>query len=484
MKNINIVWFKRDLRLTDHQPMKLALADNTPTLLLYLFEPELLSDEHYDERHWRFVWQSINDMNQTLLNSNTKLVVLFQSALDAFHELSKRFRINSVYSYQEVGLEVTFARDRALATWFKGARIHWHQSPYGAVLRGATDRVNWDAHWNSVMREPIESSDIEHSSLIPLELLDFDEEDLTPVSWKSKKKGIQTGGSRLAWQTLNSFFQDRGRHYYYQISKPLESRSACTRLSPYLAWGNISLREVYQALLAHWNVKGFRRSLVALSSRLHWHCHFIQKFESEAEMEFRPVNRAYGHLEYDNDLTKLDAWKTGHTGYPLVDACMRCLHATGYVNFRMRAMLVSFLTHHLDIHWQHGVKHLARLFLDFEPGIHYPQFQMQAGVTGTNTIRIYNPTKQAIDHDPDGHFIHLWVPELASVPPPLLFEPWKLTGLEAQMYQLPEDSPYLNPVIDLDESGKAARERLWSFKGRLDVKQESKRILARHVRPD
>ncbi|GAL33604.1 cryptochrome [Vibrio maritimus] len=234
MKNINIVWFKRDLRLTDHQPMNLALADNTPTLLLYLFEPELLSDDHYDERHWRFVWQSINDMNQTLLNSNTKLVVLFKSALDAFRELNKRFRINSVYSYQEVGLEVTFARDRALAAWFKNAHIHWHESPYGAVVRGAIDRANWDAHWKTVMREPIESPDIEHGSLIPLELVDFDEEDLTPASWKSRKKGIQTGGSTLAWQTLESFFQDRGRHYYYQISKPLESRSACTRLSPIL----------------------------------------------------------------------------------------------------------------------------------------------------------------------------------------------------------------------------------------------------------
>ncbi|MGR5095615.1 deoxyribodipyrimidine photo-lyase/cryptochrome family protein [Vibrio maritimus] len=484
MKNINVVWFKRDLRLTDHQPLNLALTNGAPTLLLYLFEPELLNDGHYDERHWRFVWQSLNDMNQQLKGCNTKVLILFSSAVKAFRKLDTKFGIENVFSYQEIGLEVSFARDRTLTQWFKDANINWHESPYGAVVRGARDRIDWDTHWKSVMRAPIESTDLKHNSFVPLELLDFDEEKHTPESWTTKQKGIQTGGTTLAWQTLESFFQERGRHYYYQISKPLESRSACTRLSPYLAWGNISLREVYQALLAHWNVKGFRRSMVALSSRLHWHCHFIQKFESEAEMEFRPVNRAYKHLEYENDLNMLVAWKSGNTGYPLVDACMRCLQATGYINFRMRAMLVSFLTHHLNIHWKHGVKHLALLFLDFEPGIHYPQFQMQAGVTGTNTIRIYNPTKQAIEHDPDGHFIHLWIPELASVPPPLLFEPWKLTSLEAQMYQLSEDSPYLDPIINLEESGKAARERLWGFKRRLDVKQESKRILARHVRPD
>ncbi|MEF1307715.1 FAD-binding domain-containing protein, partial [Vibrio owensii] len=147
--------------------------------------------------------------------------------------------------------------------------------------------------------------------------------------------------------------------------------------------GNISLREVYQYLLQHWQVTGFRRSLIALSSRLHWHCHFMQKFESECEMEFRCVNRAYEPLLQQasvRDEALLDAWKSGTTGIPLIDACMRCLHHTGYINFRMRAMLVSFLTHHMNMDWRDGVTHLAQLFLDFEPGIHYPQFQMQAGV--------------------------------------------------------------------------------------------------------
>ncbi|GAL27125.1 cryptochrome [Vibrio variabilis] len=260
MKNINVVWFKRDLRLTDHQPLNFALKNGAPTILLYLFEPELLNDGHYDERHWRFVWQSLNDMNQQLKGCNTKVLILFSPAVKAFRKLDTKFGIENVFSYQEIGLEVSFARDRALTQWFKDANINWYESPYGAVVRGARDRIDWDTHWKSVMRAPIESTDFKSTSFVPLELLDFDEEKHTPESWTTKQKGMQTGGTTLAWQTLESFFQERGRHYYYQISKPLESRSACTRLSPYLAWGNISLREVYQALLAHWNVKGFRRS--------------------------------------------------------------------------------------------------------------------------------------------------------------------------------------------------------------------------------
>ena len=140
----------------------------------------------------------------------------------------------------------------------------------------------------------------------------------------------------MAARTLDSFLAGRGREYYRRLSSPSTSREACSRMSPYLAWGNISLRDMYQRIVAHRNASGWRRSLTALSSRLHWHCHFIQKFESECEMEFRPVNRAYTNLPYRSDdlaAQHLRAWQEGNTGFPLVDACMRCLHATGYINF-------------------------------------------------------------------------------------------------------------------------------------------------------
>lgn len=479
--SISVVWFKRDLRLSDHEPLQRAIETGLPIVLLYIFEPMLLNDLHYSERHWRFVTESLKDMNVRLKKHKAKVSVAHANAEDAFAQLLQTFNIVSVYSHQEVGLANTFERDIQLVNWFNCNRIVWHESNYAAVLRGSKNRDKWDEHWKSVMRSPVVEVRIEQASY---QHIKFDTQWL-PKEWKSKATNMQQGGQTAAIETLDDFFDQRGKDYHWQISKPLHSQVHCSRMSAYLAWGNISLRETYQRLLNDWNRQGWRRALVALSSRLHWHCHFIQKFESEPRMQAEHINRGYLNFPYrdhDESSADLKAWSEGNTGYPLVDACMRCLIETGYINFRMRAMLVSFLTHHLQIDWRRGVEHLASLFLDFEPGIHYAQFQMQAGVTGINTIRIYNPTKQALEHDPSGEFTLRWCPELASLPVPLMFEPWLLTPMEQIMYSLELGVDYPTRVVDIKDTYNESSDRLWAWRKRGDVRKESKRILNMHVR--
>ena len=231
-------------------------------------------------------------------------------------------------------------------------------------------------------------------------------------------------------------------------------------------------------------VSSNKKQIDAFASRLQWQVHFVQKFEMEDIMEFESIDKGYHKLKKKISEGYQIAWKEGKTGYPLVDACMRCLKETGYINFRMRAMVVSFFTHNLWQPWQEASAHLSSMFLDFEPGIHFPQLQMQAGETGINTLRIYNPIKNSIEHDPEGVFIKKWIPELRNVPKEFIHEPYKMTPLDQKFNNLVIGESYPLPIVDMNSSRKKASDTLWNMKDDVLVKKESHRILKKHTLPN
>ncbi len=465
---IQLVWFKRDLRVSDHAPLALAAAHG-PVLPLFVFEPEVWRAPDMSPRHLWWVTQSVVELREQLAKLGQPLVVRHGEIVSVFEDLRKKLGSFVLWSHEETGNEVTYARDRAVGAWCRENGIAWNELRQFGVIRRLKSRDKWSERWEECMSSPLTEPP---ARIAPVQIEVGD----IPSLWQGFTPSSlhQLPGEEAANRCLRSFLLERGERYSQSISSPSTAALYGSRLSPYLAWGNISMRQVVTETRARQQVLrdlhpvergGWLRSLRAFDARLHWHCHFIQKLESEPEIEFQCFIRSLNEMRDRNGNERyLSAWREGMTGYPFVDACMRYLRATGWINFRMRAMLVSFAAYDLFLDWRLFAHFLAQQFLDYEPGIHYPQIQMQSGTTGINALRMYDPIKQGRDHDPSGDFVRRWVPELARVPGALVHEPWKLSALELSECGLKLGETYPLPIVDHKEAVRKAREVLTQFR--------------------
>lgn len=472
-----LVWYKRDLRVEDHPALALAASIGS-VLPVYVVEPDYWALPDTALRQWAFTAECLLDLQTSLARIGAPLVIRVGDAVGELARLCRIHDITRIFSHEETGNLWTYARDLRVKAWARDAGIRWEELPQSGVVRRLPGRDGWAKARDGFMAQPLIATPairavdgVEPGMLPPARALRL-AHDACPHR--------QPGGRAAGLALLDSFLQLRGQTYRSAMSSPVSGERACSRLSPHLALGALSMREVVQATTSRQEERppaGWSGSLRSFQSRLAWRDHFTQKLEDQPSIEIRALHRAADALRPAlPDALRLAAWQAGETGLPFLDACLRYLAATGWINFRMRSMVMAVASYQLWLDWRTTGAVLARRFTDYEPGIHWPQVQMQSGVTGINTIRMYNPVKQGYDQDPTGAFIRAWVPELAGVPDPFLHEPWKWPGAPGLLGRR-----YPEPVVDLVSSARLARDAVWGLRKEAGFDADAARIVVKHA---
>ncbi len=519
-------WIKRDFRLTDNHALVEACSraqrDGAEVVPVYVFEPSILSAADAGPLHMHIILQALHALRRDLRSRGGDLLILHGETPEIFEELARGVvvtaqqpgngqHIGAIVAEQETGTNLTFQRDRRVRRWAQSRGIPFQELPHNGVIRGLSDRNERMAAWRERMALALRAA----PEQIPMstETRRRCGETTIPqpddLGFARPAGAVQRVDEQAAGIVLRSFLQSRGGEYSRGVSSPESARHTGSRLSVHLAWGTVTLRQVLHALDERVGeirtersrgpknaaaVRGWLGSLRAFRSRLYWHDHFCQRLEREPAMEFHTLNRAYEDVPYDATPEMEERLWAGRTGFPMVDATVRALTSTGFANFRMRAMLVSFATYAMHIDWRRLRDPMARIMADYLPGIHLSQLQMQAGVVGINTVRVYNPSKQILDNDPECTFIRRFVPELRELPPAAIIA-HAVRGVDspshgavgrstdaAALWSGPDGSlgDYPAPLIAFRTAVKSMQSEIYRRKSSALGRQEAERVLEKH----
>ncbi len=435
-----LVWFRRHLRIVDHDPLYRA-AQRGSVVPVFVLDRSLLHHPETGVARVAFMLQCLAALNQELNTRGGRLIIRTGDPSTVLPRLIQEANAEGIYAYLDCERLYGRVRDAQLNRVLieQSMRIRWFEPP------GLTpDLIPYPQYrdlWFQQMENPLTPTP--RALTVPDEIPGDPIPSSAELGLAEDGKRIPVGGTEAARGLLQAFLDEKTERYYWQLSYP--GAAVTSGLSPYLKFGVISTRDCYhmtQRALKSAEDPRVQRSCQQFIARLRWGSGFTQRFRYLPQLELRSLYTVFDAEGWTFDENLYQAWQEGYTGFPIIDAAARCLQTTGgwqQLNFRVRAIYASFLTNLLGMDWRYGALHFMRHLIDGDCPIDHYQWAMQAGVThcvDKTWTRIYNPQQVAIDRcDPDGSFIRQWVPEVAHLPSDQIGEP-------------PVLSTYPRPILD------------------------------------
>ncbi|WNF21207.1 FAD-binding domain-containing protein [Mesobacillus jeotgali] len=442
---MNIVLFNKDLRISDHQPLAEA-AKAGEVLPLYIFEPSLWKETALSARHFQFIVESLEELAKGIEGKGGRLLYAIDEVERVLDNLLDIYDSINLFAHKDYRLI-----DKA-EKWVK--QNEQVLFTFGPELEDVRDK-QFDHRLNSYLKEML--AEVPSKIDVPLKTPDFLLTDLKKLkNFKFKGNKIrfgQQGGEGNAEETLDSFLEGRFSNYIENSQKPLPSSLSSSRLSAYITWGNISIRSIYQKTAEKSQACELEEGKKQLDEFLSKLIARIKVSSMERQNE-QLADLSVIKREWNEDWYR--RWLAGRTGIPIIDAAMKSLDKTGWMNFSLRGMVISFITNSLLLDEEKPSTALAELYLDYEPALHDYYIQLYSGLRGK--MKIMDPVKIGRQLDPDGAFIRRYIPELSRLPAEYIHEPWLYPGF----YQLGYDAP----MVDVKKVNKYARLQYHEFMGR------------------
>ena len=456
-----IVWFRDDLRLSDHPALSAAAKAGAPIVGLYVLDEESRGLRPLGGAARWWLAQSLRRLQASLQAAGSNLVLRRGTAAKVIPELARAAKASAVF-WNEIGQLPHLAIAKTVEAELAKAGIEGQSFP-GDLLASPRDIRNKDGRglrvftpfWRRLQAlgevpAPLPAPNrLSTIAGIVSETLEDWKLDPHQPDWAGGLRESWTPGEAAAQRRLKDFLADRLRGYAGERDRP--DRAGTSALSPHLRFGEISPRQIWHAArFAAAERPALSSDADKFLSELGWREFCRHLLHDNPELATTNLQPAFDAFPWKHDAKALAAWQRGRTGYPIVDAGMRQLWRTGVMHNRVRMVVASFLVKHLLIDWREGEQWFWDTLVDADAGSNPANWQWVAGcgADAAPYFRVFNPVLQGEKFDPEGTYVRRWVPELARLPAKLIHQPWRATPLELRSADVEFGRSYPEPIVD------------------------------------